>query len=348
MLYTREQLDRHPFGAPLPLAEDLYLVRVPLPNNSLAALNSYFILDDGPRGEQTTIVDVGFDHPACVEALGAALQALGRGWEGVRVVLTHSHPDHTGALGRIEPAPREVLANFDSFDQVKGILPAYRDFYTPFLNAAATPAQRAELAARLAKRETAAALPRELAPQQTSVPIAHLGDGDTLHCGRYHFEVLATPGHDPWHICLHEPHARIMIVGDHVLSRITPSVQALRADHDALGDFLRSQGLMCSYDVDAVLTGHEALYADLPGRAQDIVAHHEQRLTELTGLVEAGHDDLVALSSHAKWRYDDWMGWDLGRKLSSMGETMAHVIYLERIGVLRMEGEGSRLRFRLV
>ncbi|MEI3231100.1 MAG: MBL fold metallo-hydrolase [Gordonibacter pamelaeae] len=78
-------------------AADLYLVRVPLPHNPLRALNSYLILSK----DRTTIVDVGFNHPACEEALDQALAALGRTWDGVEIVLTHSHPDHTGNLDRI-------------------------------------------------------------------------------------------------------------------------------------------------------------------------------------------------------------------------------------------------------
>ena len=53
-----------PFGMPVELLPNLYLVRVPLPHNPLRALNSYLILSK----DRTTIVDVGFNHPACEEA----------------------------------------------------------------------------------------------------------------------------------------------------------------------------------------------------------------------------------------------------------------------------------------
>ena len=93
------------FGKPVLIYPNLYLVRVPLPHNPLHALNSYFILDDDGT---TTIVDVGFNHPDCEQALSDALAALGRSWDKVQVVLTHSHPDHTGNLDRIwrEGMPR--------------------------------------------------------------------------------------------------------------------------------------------------------------------------------------------------------------------------------------------------
>ena len=61
------------FGKPVLIYPNLYLVRVPLPHNPLRALNSYFILDDDGT---TTIVDVGFNHPDCEQALDDALAAL--------------------------------------------------------------------------------------------------------------------------------------------------------------------------------------------------------------------------------------------------------------------------------
>ena len=57
------------FGKPVLIYPNLYLVRVPLPHNPLRALNSYFILDDDGT---TTIVDVGFNHPDCEQALDDA------------------------------------------------------------------------------------------------------------------------------------------------------------------------------------------------------------------------------------------------------------------------------------
>ena len=50
----------------------IWRVPVPLPDNPLNYLNSYFILSD----DKTTIVDVGFDHPDCEKALDDALRKV--------------------------------------------------------------------------------------------------------------------------------------------------------------------------------------------------------------------------------------------------------------------------------
>ena len=59
-----------------------------------------------------------------------------------------------------------------------------------------------------------------------------------------------------------------------------------------------------------------------------LIAHHGERLQELYDLVAAGHDDIVSISSHAKWRYENWNEWPLDQKFFSMGETMAHLVHL--------------------
>ena len=130
------------FGKPVLIYPNLYLVRVPLPHNPLHALNSYFILDDDGT---TTIVDVGFNHPDCEQALSDALAALGRSWDKVQVVLTHSHPDHTGNLDRIWREGMPVLANLHSFQEVKNLMEMEGNVYGPLLLQAATSEQQQDM-----------------------------------------------------------------------------------------------------------------------------------------------------------------------------------------------------------
>ena len=96
----------------------IWRVPVPLPDNPLNYLNSYFILSD----DKTTIVDVGFDHPDCEKALDDALHKLGRTWESVEIVLTHSHPDHTSNLDRIWRRGMRIYAHMHSIKEVQNLM----------------------------------------------------------------------------------------------------------------------------------------------------------------------------------------------------------------------------------
>ena len=328
------------FGEPVLICPGLYRVRVPLPHNPLQALNSYIILGE----ETTTIIDVGFNHPACEEALDDALNQLDRSWDSVEIVLTHSHPDHTGNLDRIYRDGMRVYANLHSFKEVENLMEMQGNVFGPLLRKAATP-QQSGLTFRKGKHRLHVSA--ELLPLTCKPDLIYLHEGDELHAGDFTFQIIETPGHDPWHICLYEPDRNLMIIGDHVLERITPSVSSWFPAYNALEEFLESLGKMYSYDVDLVLPAHGAPYGNLRDRVMSLISHHEERLQELYDLVAAGHTDIVSISSHAKWRYDNWREWPLDQKFFSMGETMAHLVYLVCEGKIKQTICGDEYRFEL-
>ena len=325
---------------PLLICPGLYRVRVPLPHNPLQALNSYIVLGD----ETTTIIDVGFNHPACEKALDKALESLGRTWDTVEIVLTHSHPDHTGNLDRIYRDGMRVYANLHSFKEVENLMQMQANVFGPLLRKAATP-QQSGLVFRKGKHRLH--ISAELLPLTCKPDLIYLHEGDVLRAGSFSFEVIETPGHDPWHICLYEPDRKLMIIGDHVLERITPSVSSWFPAYNALEEFLESLGKMYSYDVDLVLPAHGTPYTGLRERVMFLIAHHGERLQELYDLVAAGHDDIVSISSHAKWRYENWNEWPLDQKFFSMGETMAHLVHLVCEGKIKQTICGDEYRFEL-
>ena len=167
-----------PFGMPVELLPNLYLVRVPLPHNPLRALNSYLILSK----DRTTIVDVGFNHPACEKALGQALAALGRTWDGVEIVLTHSHPDHTGNLDRIYRDGMPVFANLHSFQEVENLQDMEARVFGPLLLKAATPHQSG---LGFGKGKPTLHVSAELLPLKNQPAVTFLHEGDVLHAGPY-------------------------------------------------------------------------------------------------------------------------------------------------------------------
>lgn len=335
-------LSEKPFATPIALDDNLYIVRVPLPHNPLRYVNSYFVLEP----DRTTIIDVGFNLPKCEEALTRALSALGRSWEGVQVVLTHSHPDHTGNLDRIWRPGMTVTGNIHSFIEVYNRQALDAAMFGPAVVRSATAEQRVGLE----MRNGALHLPvsAELLPLKRDIPFRFVADGDVIDLGAYRFEVVETPGHDPWHICLYERARRLMVVGDHVLERITPSVTSWNLSNDALADFLDSLGKMKRFEVDLVLPAHGSPYCGLHERADQLLEHHRRRLGQIYNLVEDGHSDIVSISRAFPWRYPDWDSWPLDQKFSSMGETMAHLIHLVRKGDLAVTVRGDGYAFSAV
>lgn len=332
-----ETANEESWGLPIPVRQGLYLVQVPLPHSPLKVLNSYIILGEN----ETTVIDVGFNDPACEEALNRALQALGRSWDSVRIILTHSHPDHAGNLDRVYRDGMQVFAGLHSFAEAKTLQIMEDHVALPLVRRAATPKQLVALDAGKV-RISADALPLTCTPH-----IQCLREGDYIEAGPYSFKVIETPGHSLWHICLYDEQQRLMIMGDHVLERITPAVLSWFPSYNALKRYHESLEKVRDYDVDLVLPGHGTPYSNPNARIDAIIAHDTERLQEIYDLVAAGHSDIIDISSHAKWRYANWDQWPIDQKFYSIGETMAHLIYLVSEGKVKQIICGNDYRFEL-
>lgn len=167
-----------------PLADGVY--RLPVLG---AALNAFLI--DGADG--VTIVDTGvwWSHRRVLRAVAA----LGKQPSRVtRIILTHAHLDHAGAVARLRAATgARILAHgADRDDLVRGRQPA---------------ADRSTLSGRTIGRLSA--------PFRGCEIDETLTDGHRLAGGLH---VLHTPGHTPGHVSiLHEP-TGVLMVGDALIN----------------------------------------------------------------------------------------------------------------------------------
>ena len=308
------------------LFPDVYRVPLPLPGNPLQAINSYFILGQ----DKTTIVDVGFNHPACEAALDLALNLLNRSWDSVEIVLTHSHPDHTGNLDRIWQRGMRIYAHMHSFQEVQYLLDMEATVFNPLISHLVhVPYDERSMQARDSSTYQVAA---SLLPLKNQPYLFYLKDGDVYHVGNYHFQVITTPGHDDWHICLYEPTWNIFISGDHILERITPSIMSWITSYDALREFLNSLDKVRNYDVDLILPGHGTPFTGIAERVDFLKQFHGNRLEELYTLVSEGHASIIDIARSASWKHPNWDDWTIDQKFYSMGETFAHLIYLVNAG----------------
>jgi glyoxylase-like metal-dependent hydrolase (beta-lactamase superfamily II) len=96
--------------------------------------------------------------------------------------------------------------------------------------------------------------------------------------------VIHTPGHSDFHFVLHDERRRLLFAGDHLLLKITPNIglwtyTAPRPLERYLGSIKDLRGL----DADLVFPGHGPLFHDLDGRIDELVLHHEERLSVMRG-----------------------------------------------------------------
>lgn len=76
------------------LYSDLFCINVPLPDSTLKHLNLYVMRTP----ERNLIIDTGFNHKICFEAMMAGLNKLGIDLENTDIFVTHFHADHFSIL----------------------------------------------------------------------------------------------------------------------------------------------------------------------------------------------------------------------------------------------------------
>ena len=136
-----------------------------------------------------------------------------------------------------------------------------------------------------------------------------------------------------------------MIVGDHLLPKITPHVGYLPGGpDDPLGDFLASQRKVQRFDVASVLPAHGGVFNDhrLP-RQPD---HRASRVPHAGDARRHRHGPATAYEIATKT-----FGFDaespLAVQFPATFETLAHLQHLMRLGRIESEERDGEVRWRV-
>jgi glyoxylase-like metal-dependent hydrolase (beta-lactamase superfamily II) len=287
--------------------------------------NIYLILD----GDLVTLFDVGSGTPDSIEGLKARMAEVRERFgeratldEVQHVVISHAHIDHFGWVGHfarnsdaavyVHELDARVLNNFE-----ERIVLASKDVHV-FLERSGV------------KPEVQAALEEMYQFSKSffkSIEIDHVVRDRDLIINRY--RVHHTPGHCPGQICLEVED--LLFTADHVLSRITPHQSpAAITPFCGLELYLQSlEKIRALGGVSMSLPGHEAPIADLPGRIDGIVAHHDRRLNQVLEIC----GEAMSLADVSKRLFGRRDGYT---RLLALEEAGAHVEYLFQHGELRI------------
>ena len=323
-------------------------LQLPIEFTGLGHVNTYAMVDS--RG--VALVDVGMPGTATWDALGARLKTAGLRLRDVHtVVVTHSHPDHFGAAGRlVHDMGAELVTerrfqtwfdpkhhHTDARDTAAGAAgsgageepeeePApddtgYVDVFsgTPW-GGKPLPRQRGQRIMVFAARH---GLLRRFRPP---VPTRRVVSGDRITLGGREWVFVHTPGHTRDHLCLHDPDGGVLLSGDHVLPSITPHVSGVTGAPDALADYLASlDALRRIGSVATVLPAHGHPFDNLHQRLGEIEAHHEARLAEIRKIAAERGVLSVVEFSQLMFKSTHW-------GLMAESETYAHLEHLRLAG----------------
>ena len=283
----------YPFSDALPepgrkfaIAPGVYWIRKPLPF-ALNHINLWLLRDTFEGRDGWTLVDCGIASDATRELWEKVIATELDGLPIVRVICTHTHPDHLGnaawlttrfgvplwmtlgeyAMGRVLQA---ALPGTDG--------PGIVDHYVA--HGLIDPLHLQKL------KERTAYFPK-LVPDMPSA-FRRIVDGERIAIGinetADHWRVITGFGHSPEHAALYAEKTNILISGDMVLPRISTnvSVHAMEPEANPVQQFVDSIArFMPLPDDTLVLPSHGRPFTKLHRRVEQLHEHHDARLAEV-------------------------------------------------------------------
>ncbi|NJC56075.1 MBL fold metallo-hydrolase [Brevibacterium marinum] len=329
------------------VAEGVWAIPVPIPNNPLVYTYCYGIAD----GSGLILIDPGWDGRDQYLALTSALESIGFTLANVHgIAITHYHRDHIGLV------PALLHKNPDMWVAMHGEdLRSIRAFFSQSVDlgtgvdpsisiarAYGVPEERwsevesLQIGSKGAKSGTGSAgagSKNDFALLMSSMPdaIHVLDDGAALPLASDELKALWTPGHTYGHSVFVRDEDRLLFSGDHVLPTITPNIGLDGgAITHSLGDYLGSLDKIGELDTDmAVLPAHGFRFHGLHDRRRELIDHHRQRLDEIRERMDATDDHSVysiAQGLHWSRGFDSLHNFNL---FAALAETAAHMHYLD-------------------
>ena len=299
----------------------VFSIQIDLPNNPLRSLNVYVIVTPA----QNLLIDTGFNRRECRDALWTGIRELGLDLKRTRVFLTHLHSDHTGLagdfaqqdcpiyMGRIDYEYLNQMKNGRNLSDMEEI---FRCEGFP------------EVVFSLQNQKNQG---RRYGVQQM-FPARLVDDGTVIGLGDLEIRCVHTPGHTPGHMTLYLPEQRLLFTGDHILFDITPNISVWNGVPRSLEDYLSSLDKIRSLSVRAAFPAHRHGESDVYRRIDALQSHHRERLSEVRQAIET-HPGATAyqIAGMISWSAQG-LGWEQfppHQKWFAMGETLAHLRYLE-------------------
>src|SRR6202521_5642377 len=221
------------------------------------------------------------------ESVATIKSALGQvGAKRLRkLVVTHIHPDHSGAAGGL--AGEGMAALYIHRLEVPLVHPRYVELeqlvkeVRTYLLVNGVPADDSEVLSNSQR-----ALSQVV---KTAEPSVQLDGAELLQMGRRRLRVEWTPGHSPGHMCLYDRKDRLLFAGDHILPELSPNIGLHpQSTPDPLHEYLDGIRRLAGYEPRLILPAHGRPFTDASTRVRALLGHHKKRLEQIAAIVSRG------------------------------------------------------------
>lgn len=332
-------------GCVMEVAPGILWLRMGLPF-ALNHINLWLIADEvdtrhGPvRG--WTVIDCGISSDETRQNWEAIFASHLQGLPIVRVLITHSHPDHVGLADWIcQRWDVPLLATTGEYAFARMMSAAL-----PGVDGTSSPPHFARHGltdkALLEKLQGRNTYYQTLVP---SVPQSYvrLQDGQHLRIGQHDWEIITGFGHSPEHAALYCAALGVLISGDMVLPRISTNVSVFAVEPEAnpVQQYVDSlQRYLVLPDDTLVLPAHGKPFTGLHIRIGQLTDHHRDRLEEVLAVCVTPHSAVDILPVMFRRPLDT-------HQLSfALGEALAHLHKLWFDGLVQRQlGADNVYRF---
>ncbi|MCE4614589.1 MAG: MBL fold metallo-hydrolase [Desulfurococcales archaeon] len=310
---------------------------IPIP--ALKTINTYII----NCGSRTVLFDPGMT----MEGASNIMSYLERNNfpRHLIVILTHFHVDHVAATPHLNPD--EVYMHRDDRNHILRMVdewPHVLDVMKNVFSKGGMPREEVDLLDKkhpaMSRIDVFRSL-RALEPQP--VP-------EEFTIGDCTFQVIHTPGHTPGSMAIHIGD-RQYIIGDTVLSNITPNIALIDWSTNPLNDYLKSLRKLSELNPVRLYPGHREVIEDPKKRISELMVHHNHRLGEVLGILDKSKEPLTAyeVASQMTWdvAFKKWSEFPIAQKYFAIGEALSHLKYLVGKGRISLDEFNGIYKFSI-
>jgi len=276
------------------IGHGIHRVEIALPHTPLKSLNAYFIRG----GKRNLLIDLGFNHPQCLESMQKAMDEIGFSMEDTDIFLTHHHADHSGLAEELATAKTSIISSEFTAQFMTHEINAFKGSFDDFLS------QSGLVAAGLKSSDRESLPGAQFRSQPIDKPEV-IAEGEVIEVGELRLVCLETSGHCAGHLCLYDSNLRILFSGDHVLGDITPNntlnMPPWMAGIDPLGNYLKNLIKVSQLELDLILPGHRAVIRNCYQRIEELLIHHQERQEKITEIIGKSKLTSVEVAERVPW-----------------------------------------------